>query len=378
MLTGYSILGVIILAFFLKIFKRLLTRKLCLGDNLRKPETWDTEYKAFRIPDYEDLYKCADKDAVNKFIDTIIYRMLIKILPKYFTCFGNSHIHGKVLLGVEDNPSIITGLFCFGHMSESKIKQMVHKILREHTRCKTVDPFTGLYKINQGKLEELILCVSVKIVELGVDDSYMNKLHAERSYAHAMHEQKTKENKAMTDKYDEEYDEWMTKNKQLDAGLATFLNYETLYDELLDFVENNIPPEDTTTVPLYKNKDNLMRMIHENGCKDPRSPTKYFSQFKEQKRNKLKESKPTNPKVVQATKQLLKVYEMEPQHIFASLYQSEKTQKDNTSDPINAIMIILMFDNSNTNNILFEFLSNDLWRAQRRIMKANEPSSEDL
>lgn len=146
-------------------------------------------------------------------------------IPKYISCFSNSKIDGKLIIGIDDDEEI-TGIPSNGLDLET-LEKYTDKSINNYIRCSDGD-----YDLSRDEIKK---CINVKLIEVENNSEYLtNEIDSLlESYNNDLKKYKNK-----MKKYKEVRKLWRKQIDKYSAKLVVYLNDKELRNEFCQFIEN--------------------------------------------------------------------------------------------------------------------------------------------
>ena len=148
-------------------------------------------------------------------------------IPKYLSCFANSKIDGKLIIGIDDNEEI-TGIPSFG-LNLTILKKYLSESIKKYTKSS----------------EKLFDIVNINLIEINKDKVYLNN---ELDILLKEHFDSLINYKELIKKYKVKRKAWEVQIKKYSAILVIYLNNKVLRTEFAEFLKSY-------------NDDNLIKII---------------------------------------------------------------------------------------------------------------------
>lgn len=157
---------------------------------------------------------------LSNLIEKNFYQYLDKYIPKYYSCFCNSDLKGKLILGVNDCAEI-TGIPFSDKMSKKTIMNYIKK--------NTLKLIKGAKNINDFK---------IKIIKLKKDNSLIYNSQCDKDLNNYI---KTRdERKKIFENYNKIYKKWHDELEVKSGKLINILNIDK--DGLINYIKKNNGP----------------------------------------------------------------------------------------------------------------------------------------
>ena len=203
---------------------------MILGDYYQQPESKHIEFKEFYLkvcPDTiltdEEIVYIVNYGKFFKKLNHLIFlnikSYLIYYLPKYMSCFLNSQINGKLILGVNDFGEI-TGIPYSGSLSEKKIFNFIDSYVSKYVNG--IDKFENYINLNIIRLDKDLKLLDDEASDLIDLMNYKNNLYFER-----------------TQKFNSSRKKWIKILSKYNTKLINILNSQDTKKELIEFVKLN-------------------------------------------------------------------------------------------------------------------------------------------
>ena len=327
---------------------------MILGDFYGQLETKQVEFKEFYLKITPNLILtneeinyiiCTGKlfKKINHIIFLNIKCYLSYYLPKYISCFINSKINGKLVIGVNDFGEI-TGIPFIGQIKKSKIENFI-----SHLEINYLQGLTNLNKfisINFIKLDKDINIIDDDANEIIQDMNKRNKLFNSIKQDYIIKKKK-----------------WLDKMSLFNTKLIKIIENKDLRSELFEFISlksnNNKVLEllkTSNTIPF----DNVFYRV-----KNKQDIFYWVAKYKDFKINELKKIKPKKiqkPSLINETMILSNLSDMR--------YRFIKNNKN-----LNYYLLEISINCSECSQpIKFKSPLNNLWTFRKRINNKYGPS----
>jgi hypothetical protein len=232
-----------------------------------------------------------NKSKFNKLIFNTINSYIMNYLPKYIGVFLNSNISGNLYFGINDIGNII-GIPFFGKLDESSISQTIYetkKFIRSNYSSKFID--------------NILANIQIEICEINNTSTNKNNYIKNLNDFQKIND----EIKIEWIDYLIKYQEWHKEISKYSAKLSTFLESESIRQEIAQWVRLH-----KTKIQFKKYDLENIAKIYENNIfinrtisfdfldlirHDYSHPIKWLIDFKDYKQIEIKKNKPTQPTI---------------------------------------------------------------------------------
>lgn len=230
---------------------------------------------------------------MNHIIDINIINYLKYYMPKYISCFLNSNINGKLVIGINDD-SEITGIPYLGEINVSQIKEYVKRKIPKYIK--------GIPNIDN---------VSISIDKLDIDANILDDNASEQ--IKIMNSNLLKYN-MINQKYKDKKRKWLKEISKYSTRFYNILNVSESRNKLLEFcIERNAKKE---IINLLKSNDEIQIDLNEHfylRFKDVNDVVYWAGEFKDYNIERLQKIKPIRdelPKLISHSMILSRISDM--------------------------------------------------------------------